>query len=201
MYYFKIKSIIFEIELFEDPKFINYSNINDNDNKNINPEYALYSTNKFKILKYKHIADNNITEQEFNMCIIYLHIQQIKEDLIDDKVLNIIKNKYDIYKMEDFINKEINRQIYYFKSYERAFNFRFIYDKQYELFEKGYSGIYKNWTNKGVLVLEFYHINGRIEGSSKRGDSIHMYVNDKPIDGGISSVDLINIDHYYFDHE
>jgi len=55
MRYLKIKSIIFEIILSSD------SDNFESDNNIINQEYALYQTNKFIILNYKHIADNKIT--------------------------------------------------------------------------------------------------------------------------------------------
>jgi len=193
MLYLKINSIIFEIELCENS--LKY------ESDKINPECATYETNKFKILNYKHIANNKITEDEFKMCLIYLYIQKIKEDLINDNVLNVIKNQYNIHKMDDFINKEIERNIYYFKSYERAFNFRFIYDKQYQLFTEGYSGIYKNWTPEGKLVLECYHINGKIEGKFIFNNKIFTFVNDVNIDNTYCSKDLILLDHFYHDYE
>jgi len=199
MRYLKIKSIIFEIDLCEDSE--NF----ESDDKIVDPQYATYQTNKFKILNYTHIADNQITEDEFNMCLIYLYINSLNhkldDNLINDNLINIIKKEYNVNKMDDFINKEINRHIYYFKSYERAFNYRFIYDKQYELFKNGYSGTYRNYTRNGEIILEFYHINGVIEGPCKRGYDIYNYVNGKPIDGGSTMRDIINLDHHFFDHE
>ena len=195
MRYLKIGPIIFEINLYND------SENRENDETIINAEHALYETNKFIILNYRHIADNDITDKELNMCLIYLYlyINKIKE--INDDIVNFFKNHYNVYKMDDFINKEIDRNIHYFKSYERAFNFRFILDKQYELFPLGYSGLYRNWTQKGELVIEFYHVNGKIEGSLKKGEKIFNYFNNEPIDGGIKSDDLILLDHYLFDYE
>ena len=51
------------------------------------------------------------------------------------------------------------------------------------------------------IILEFYHINGVIEGPCKRGYDIYNYVNGKPIDGGSTMRDIINLDHHFFDHE
>ena len=196
MLYLKIKSIIFEIQLCEDS--LSY------ESDKINSEYALYETDKFKILNYKHIANNKITENEFNMCLIYLYIQKIKEELINDNVLNVVKNQYNIHKFDDFMNKKIERKIYYFKSYERAFNFRFVYDKQYQLFTEGYSGIYKNWSREGELVLECYHINGKFEGKCVfpcHNDKTFTFVNDVNIDKSYSSETIILLDHYHYDYE
>lgn len=191
MRYLKIKSIIFQIDLCDDSENL------ESDKNIINPEYALYTTNKFKILNYKHIADNQITKDDFQYCLLYLFHQRF----LDNDIIKIINESYNIYNIEDLINKEINRQIYYFKSYERAFNFKFIYDKQYELFTNGFSGMYRNWSRYGELVIEFYHINGKIEGLCKKGIYEYHYVNDKPIDLGIISSDVILLDHYHFDYE
>ena len=139
------------------------------------------------------------TVDDFNMCLVYFYLNKIKE--INDNLLKTIKDYYNIYTFDNFINKEINRQIYYFKSYERAFNYRFLFDKQYLLFRNGYSGTYKNWTNYGEIVIEFYHINGKIEGILKKGDIAYNYIDDEPIDGGINTKDLIMLDHFMFDYE
>jgi hypothetical protein len=195
MRYLKIGSIIFEIDLCEDSENLEL------DNQFINHEYALYQTNKFKILNFKHIADNEITEDEFNRCMIYLYINNAKiDDDINNNLINNIKQYYNINKINDFINKEITRKIYYFKSYERAFNFRFILDKQYELFKNGYSGIYRNWLHSGILATEFYHINGKIDGPCKTGNEITHYVNGESSDGMILE-HLIILDHFNFDYE
>ena len=195
MRYLKIGSIIFEIDLCED------SNNFELDDRIINPEYALYQTNKFIILNYHHIANNNITVNELNMCLMYLYINTLKDNLINDNVINFFKNHYNVYKIDDFINKEITRYIYYFKSYERAFNFRFIYDKQYELFKNGYSGTYRNWTSKGELLIEFYHINGKIEGEYINYLDKINFINDINISGGYTSSVLHSLEHYLLDYE
>lgn len=201
MRYLKIKSIIFEIELFDDSKNM------ESDKNIINEEYALYTTNKFKILNYNHIAQNEITQDDFEKCIFYLYKEEMYNKIINDKInyialiVKIIKESYNIYNIKDLINKKINKHIYYFKSYERAFNFRFIIDKQYELFTNGFSGIYRNWSRYGTLVIEFYHINGKIEGMCKLKYYECYYVNDKPIGNGINSSDLILLDNYHFDYE
>jgi hypothetical protein len=70
MRYLKIGAIIFEIELCED------STNNENDSSIINVDHALYETNKFIILKYNHIANNEITDDDFNECILNLHFRK-----------------------------------------------------------------------------------------------------------------------------
>jgi hypothetical protein len=102
--------------------------------------------------------------------------------------------------MNGIINKKIERDIHYFKSYENAFNFKFIYDKQYELFKNGYSGMYRKWDDRGELVIEFYHINGKIEGEYKKYNDVMKFVNDINIDGRYSSSNLHFLEHYLFDY-
>ena len=195
MRYLKIGSIIFEIDLCND------SENRENDETIINAEHALYETNKFIILKYHHIANIDITDKELNMCLIYLYVNKLKDNLNDDHIIDIFKNHYNIHNMNNFINKEIDRNIYYFKSYERAFNFKFIFDKQYELFKNGYSGLYRNWTRNGELVIEFYHVDGKIEGEYKRNNENINFINDNNISGGYTSADLHSLEHYFFDYE
>ena len=127
------------------PNFINNKNTVFNNIDHDKISKALYTTNKFKILDYTHITDinNQMKNTDFIEILKYLFFKQ--KNLENDLILDFAKNMFNIHEPKDLINLQINKKIYYFKSYERAFNYRFIEDKQYLLFENGYSGIYKNW--------------------------------------------------------
>lgn len=108
---------------------------------------------------------------------------------------------YGVSTIDDFINKVMNYNIHYFKSYERAFNFRFIFDKQYLLFENGYSGIYRNYNICGNLVIEYYHINGIKEGEYKYLNTKYIFLNGIEINNESNSNDLDILEHHFFDYE
>ena len=118
-----------------------------------------------------------------------------------DSGINYMKILYDVYTIDDCINKEMDCNIHYFKSYERAFNFRFIFDKQYLLFENGYSGIYKNWDKYQNLIVKYYHNNGIKEGESFFNNEKYIFVNGVEINNKIDSNNLDILDHCYHDYE
>jgi hypothetical protein len=124
MPYLKINSLIFEISVTpENEKSENISMI-------ANPEYALYNTNLFTILSCKHIADKSITETDFYNLLIYFSCKKNKESIFNyDTAIQCMKLLYNVSSIDDFINKEMNCNIYYFKTFKRAFDFRFIFDK------------------------------------------------------------------------
>lgn len=75
-------------------------------------------------------------------------------------ILNETYTEIDKYK----INSEYNEKIMFFLIEELAFNHLFFLKRQYKLFPNGYSNIYKEYFENGNLRLEFYHINGMING-------------------------------------
>jgi hypothetical protein len=196
--YLKINALIFEIDVApENEKYDKIAQITNPD-----PEYALYNTNLFTIRSIKHITDKSITETDFDDLLKYLFYKKHTESTINnDTAINCMKILYDVSTIDDFINKEMDYNIHYFKSYERAFNFRFIFNKQYLLFENGYSGIYRNYDMFGNLVIEYYHTNGIKEGECFYNKRKYIFVNGVEINNKINSYDLDILEHFLYDYE
>lgn len=192
--YLKINALICEIDV--DPENEKSENIS----RLTNPEYALYNTNLFTILSIKHITNKSITEPEFNDLLKYLFYNKIKV-LKHDISINWLKILYDVNTIDDFINKKMHYPIYYYKSYERAFNHRFIFDKQYLLFENGYSGIYRNYDKFGKLIVEYYHTNGIKEGECRFGERKYIFVNGIEINNLINSEWIDLLYQFCYDYE
>lgn len=199
MPYLKIHSYIFTIDLCEDSisDENKYFYIDDPD-KLTN---ALYTMKNFKILDYTHITgiNNQMKDADFIEILKYLFFKQ--KNIENDLILDFAKEMFNIHEPKDLINLQINKKICYFKSYERAFNYRFIFDKQYLLFENGYSGIYKNWNGEGTLVTEYFHVNGVKNGKVFFNGNIYEFCNDINKTGGISSDEIDALDHYNYDYE
>jgi len=197
MRYMKIGPIIFEIELLDN------SNHDESRLDIVDPIYALYSTDSFRILNYKHIANNNISKEDFDKVIFYLYAPKIKfTDDVAANIIDIIKQYYNVNIIDDLINREVCRDFtYYFKSYERAFNYHFIFEKQYLLFKEGYSGIYKNWDMIGNLVIEYYHVNGSKEGNVRIGQNFNIFCSDMNTSGSMSSENIDLLYHHHYDYD
>jgi antitoxin component YwqK of YwqJK toxin-antitoxin module len=99
-----------------------------------NKLYATYITKKFTIINITDILDNKIKQIDYN------------------KEFKLCTNMTYIFNFNFYLLKEI------------AFNKHFIDDKQYELFQNGYCGIYTEYYNSGILKVSFFHINGIIDG-------------------------------------
>lgn len=95
----------------------------------------------------------NVNEYKKMYCYKFkvLHIKDI---------LNEIYSEIDKYK----INNEYDEKIIFFLKEELAFNYLFFLKNQYKLFPNGYSNIYREYYDDGNLRLEFFHINGLING-------------------------------------
>lgn len=194
--YLKINALIFEIDVDqENEKSENISWLT-------NLEYALYNTNLFTILSIKHITNKSISETDFNDLLKYLCYNKKKESMLkQDIAINCMKILYDVNTINDFINKKMHYPIHYFKSYERAFNHRFIFDKQYLLFENGYSGIYRNYDKFGKLIVEYYHTNGIKEGECRFSERKYIFVNGLEINNLINSERIDLLYHFHYDYE
>lgn len=83
--------------------------------------------------------------------------------------INYIENNYNNNKeyLLELNKKYTNIKLNYYYTYERAFNEKFIEDKQYLLFPNGYSGYFKDYEYNGRVIKEYYHINGMIDGIYK----------------------------------
>jgi hypothetical protein len=194
--YLKINALIFEIDV--DPE----NEKSESEFKGYNPEYGLYNTNLFTIRSIKHITDKPISETDFNDLLKYLWYNKKKESTLkQDIAINCMKILYDVNTIDDFINKKMHYPIHYFKSYERAFNHKFIFDKQYLLFENGYSGIYRNYDVFGNLNIKFYHTNGIKEGECLFNGDKYIFVNGLEINNKIKSDDIDLLYRFNFEYE
>jgi hypothetical protein len=145
----------------------------------------------YRILKFTNIADNSEPEYIFDVdnnhtCIVPLERNNYqitphnkilsKNDLvIHQNICNFICNKIikninldESGKIELFITNKLNRA---YIDREMAFYEDFIKLEQWNLFPKGYSGLYKEYdftySANGYLHHEYYHINGKINGIKK----------------------------------
>jgi antitoxin component YwqK of YwqJK toxin-antitoxin module len=145
MRYTKLYKYIFTIELCDD------SNHDESRTNIIEPLYASYKTNKFKIIE------------------------------IEDMTINKLVNNYCNYKIGDIIKKNIKYYFTReraFLSFDEEY-FEGAYeplDKLYYInfFINGYAGIHREWYESGQLREEFYHDNGVVNG-----DYIKYYENGK----------------------
>ena len=64
-----------------------------------------------------------------------------------------------------------------------------------------YSGIYRNYTICGNLLIEYYHINGIKEGEYKYLNTKYIFLNGIEINNESNSNDLDSLEHYFFDYE
>lgn len=96
---------------------------------------------------------------------LVVSIQHIVTNILLQEIL--IKDHNDNYTLEIGKSYE-NKFIYYFMTYDRAFQENFIRDKQYILYSNGYSGIHKDYYDNGMIKCEFFHNNGKINGLLKK---------------------------------
>lgn len=126
--------------------------------------------------------DERYIEDDFG---VHLDLMD-QSDVIEFKIIRIVNLKGDIfneidkYKIEQeycIYDLEDNSETIFYEDFSDAFNHNFIKYKQYELFENGYSGCYKEYHTclsrntvlnaKKKLKKEYYHVNGKIEGIYK----------------------------------
>jgi antitoxin component YwqK of YwqJK toxin-antitoxin module len=138
MRYHKINKYILSIELLED-------SIHDENRDNIiNPEFATYHTNKFKIVEIQNMINNTYIDKLYN------------------------------YKMNDIIKKNIiyslsREKAFYTLDYDYFIETYQLIDKLYYInfYRENsliYNGIHRTWYDSGQLKEEFYHIDGIYEG-------------------------------------
>lgn len=120
-----------------------------------------------------------ITPYIFEIEILYIHDD--KKILSEQQKINatynviifrVISIKHMVtqilynYMMNYEVNKTYEELKSYYLTYERAFNEKFIENKEYKLFPNGYTGIYNSYDENGNLISTFYHKNGKIEGEA-----------------------------------
>jgi antitoxin component YwqK of YwqJK toxin-antitoxin module len=114
---------------------------------------------------------------KINKYIITLEYTKNKIAIINNMFQYNNENFYKIVEIEDFTNNQklneiinfkvddiINIESKLFNTREQAFYYNFIKNQEYLFFENGYSGIHKTYNDKGELLNEFFHINGKING-------------------------------------
>lgn len=109
---------------------------------------------------YLHYDNRVLTEQQklnatFN--VIIFRVISIKH-MVTHSLYNYMMN-YEI----NMIYEELKS---YYLTCERAFNEKFIENKEYELFPDGYTGIYNIYDNDGDILTTYYHNNGNIHGEA-----------------------------------
>lgn len=104
----------------------------------------------------------------------------IRIETIDGQDVNKI-NKYEI-------DKSYVQDILFWFDHNIAFNYKFIENKEYLLFENGYSGIYKEYMTDGQLKKEFYHTNGLISGEYRLYEFNNTFVQCFYIDGRLHGI-------------
>jgi antitoxin component YwqK of YwqJK toxin-antitoxin module len=111
--------------------------------------------------KYKHyIITIDVEEQFIDNNYKTLYCNNFKVIGIKD-ILNNYYDEIDKYKIfETYIDK-----INFYILEELAFYENFISEEQYKLYPNGYSGSYKSYDRYGNLIEDFFHINGKIEGT------------------------------------
>jgi antitoxin component YwqK of YwqJK toxin-antitoxin module len=138
MRYYKINKYIIKIELLE-------NSIHDENRNNIyDKHYALYKTNRFRIIEIE------------NMCT-----KKIIDEIYSYKINDIITKNISYFFSKERAFFELDYD-YFIDSYQQ-------FDKLYYLdfFKQenmNYCGMHKIWYDNGQLKEEFYHINGIFEG-------------------------------------
>jgi len=107
---------------------------------------------------YIHDDKRILSEQQkinATFTIIIFRVISIKH-MVTHMLYNSISN-YKIGKIYEELKS-------YYLTYERAFNEKFIENKEYKLFPNGYTGIYNVYDEDGDILTTYYHINGNIHG-------------------------------------
>ena len=178
LYYMKFDNYISQIEI--------YSDCNKNNNISCMPIC-------YRIINFVNIVDNSeidyiyIDDNYHHTCIVPLernnyqitpHTKILsKNDLViyqnicnftNNKIIKNINLSYSG-EIKLFIINKLNRA---YIDREIAFYEDFIKLEQWELFPEGFSGLYKEYdftySNNGYLFEEYYHINGKINGTQKK---------------------------------
>jgi hypothetical protein len=119
-------------------------------------EIENYDNLWFGITKPAQINDNLIKRFNLNINNIEYITKKYKVVYIED-ILGNTYNKIDYYTINEI--KIFNDFIIFYKSKEVAFNKNFINDKQYLLFNNGYSGLFRTYKWNGHILDETYIIN------------------------------------------
>ena len=107
---------------------------------------------------YIHDDKRILSEQQkinATFTIIIFRVISIKH-MVTQMLYNSISN-YKIGKIYEELKS-------YYLTYERAFNEKFIENKEYKLFPNGYTGIYNVYDEDGDILTTYYHMNGNIQG-------------------------------------
>lgn len=110
------------------------------DEPNIN---VLLLAKRVKVIKIEHIATKEI-------------IKVIEREMINNTIQIFTENCW------------FDNQILFFQTYERAFFEEFMENKEYTLFENGYSGPCNTYYNNGQIEFEGYINNGEAYGLARK---------------------------------
>ena len=128
---------------------------------------------------YDSVGNEESENVNYSLCITNNFMIQSIED--------IFQKTYDMIKINDIeykIGDKYEYNLYFYKTKEQAFNKNFIRDKQYLLFETGYSGLYTEYYNSGNLKYKVYISNGKFEGEyNKYNSDGKLIANGNYIDG------------------
>ena len=152
---------------------------------------------KEKFNKIDDFEINNIHKNKYKYIKNYYDDEDDDED-VDDVDVDDEDEDEDEDEDKDF-EITINHKIFsgtFFFSYHNAFMEKFIINKQYLLFENGYSGIYREYYPNGILKLEYYHNNGLIDGVYKAYDCEGYLINKQYWINGLKHGDFIS----YYKH-
>jgi antitoxin component YwqK of YwqJK toxin-antitoxin module len=106
----------------------------------------------------------------------------VSKTVINSETALYKTQNYEILKIEDIIENEIEdptfrvkKLLFFYISKELALFDKFIEYEEYNIFNLGYSGMYREYHENGSLYREFYHINGKIHG-----EYLSFYSNGNP---------------------
>jgi antitoxin component YwqK of YwqJK toxin-antitoxin module len=109
---------------------------------------------------YEHIDNRVLTDQQkinATFTVIIFRVISIK---------HMVTHMLYHYMMNFEINKIYEELKSYYLTCDRAFNEKFIENKEYQLFPDGYTGIYNVYDEDGDILTTYYHKNGNIHGEA-----------------------------------
>lgn len=126
----------------------NYNGINDTTKQ-------LYVTSSFKILSLE-----------------YVNGQQLESHIVHFNGITAALNHHNSIELEYYIKLEVTNiyvgiLITFYLNKELAFMKNFGFDKEWELFENGFTGQFEAYDEYGCLVFRCLHTNGKIHDSSE----------------------------------
>lgn len=122
--------------------------------------------------KYKHhiiTIETYLDNHDYNKSLYIVNPAKASYKTNYFKIISIEHiTGYNVDMIDEYeINKKYNKEIKFVLEKNIAFCYNFIIEKEYELFENGYSGYYIKYFNNGNIFQEFYHTNGKKQGIYK----------------------------------